>query len=77
MAPGETYARLEDYQAARQVLVDRRPITVRADRPEDDLAERAWLDRWGLSAALLLPLVSRGEAVGLMYLARLEGAFNQ
>src|SRR3954470_332947 len=48
MAPGETYAKLEEYQAAKRVLVDRRPITVAADRPEDDPAERAWLDRWGL-----------------------------
>jgi diguanylate cyclase (GGDEF)-like protein/PAS domain S-box-containing protein len=77
VAPGETYARLEEYEAARRVLVDRRPISVRADRPEDDPAERAWLDRYGLSAALLLPLVSRGGAVGLMYLARQEGGFSQ
>jgi diguanylate cyclase (GGDEF)-like protein/PAS domain S-box-containing protein len=77
MAPGETYARLDEYLGAKRVLIDRRPISVRADRPEDDPAERAWLDRYGLSAALLLPLVSRGESVGLMYLARREGAFSQ
>ena len=77
MAPGEEYARLEDYEGAMKVLVDRRPISVRADRPEDDPAERAWLDRYGLSAALLLPLVSRGESLGLMYLARREGHFSQ
>ena len=77
MAPGETYARLDEYQAAKRVLTDCRPISVRADRPEDDPAERAWLARYGLSAALLLPLVSRGDAVGLMYLARLEGPFSQ
>ena len=77
MAPGETYAQLDEYQAAKRVLTDCRPISVRADRPEDDAAERAWLDRYGLSAALLLPLVSRGEAIGLMYLARREGAFTE
>jgi diguanylate cyclase (GGDEF)-like protein/PAS domain S-box-containing protein len=76
MAPGEEYARLADYPAAKRVLVDCRAISVRADTPEDDPAERAWLDRYGLSAALLLPLVSRGESVGLMYLARREGAFT-
>jgi diguanylate cyclase (GGDEF)-like protein/PAS domain S-box-containing protein len=76
MAPGEEYAQLEEYQAARRVLTDCRPISVRADTPEDDPAERAWLDRYGLSAALLLPLVSRGDAIGLMYLARLDGAFS-
>jgi diguanylate cyclase (GGDEF)-like protein/PAS domain S-box-containing protein len=77
MAPGETYAHLGEYQAAKRVLTDCRPISVRADQPEDDPAERAWLERFGLSAALLLPLVSRGEAIGLMYLARLEGSFTE
>ncbi len=77
MAHGETYARLEEYEAAKRVLTDCRPLTVRADRLQDDPAERAWLDRYGLSAALLLPLVSRGDAIGLMYLARLEGAFSE
>ena len=77
IAPGETYARLEEYPAARQVLTDRRAIAIRADRLEDDPSERAWLRRYGLSAALLLPLVSRGESIGLMYLARLEGAFDE
>ncbi|MET0613800.1 MAG: EAL domain-containing protein [Thermoleophilaceae bacterium] len=77
MAPGETYARLDEYQAAKRVLTDCLPLTVCADTPEDDPAERAWLDRYGLSAALLLPLVSRGDAIGLMYLARLEGAFSE
>ena len=77
MAPGETYARLDEYQAAKRVLTDCLPLTVRVDRPEDDPAERAWLDRWGLSAALLLPLVSRGDAIGLMYLARRAGAFSE
>ena len=77
VAPGETYAQLEEYQAARRVLTDCRPISIRADRPEDDPAERAWLNRYGLTAALLLPLVSRGDAIGLMYLARREGVFSE
>ena len=77
MAPGETYARLEEYEGARRVLTDCRPLTVRADRPGDDPAEREWLERYGLSAALLLPLVSRGDSIGLMYLARREGAFTE
>lgn len=77
MEPGELYARLDEYQAAKRVLTDCLPLTVRVDSPEDDPAERAWLDRWGLSAALLLPLVSRGDAIGLMYLARRHGAFSE
>ena len=74
--PGETYARLADYPAARRVLMERRAIDIQVDRAEDDPSERAWLRRYGLSAALLLPLVSRGEAIGLMYVARLEGTFD-
>ena len=74
--PGGTYARLDDYPASRRALNDRRAISIRVDRAEDDPIERAWLSKYGLSAALLVPLVSRGEAIGLMYVARLTGAFS-
>jgi diguanylate cyclase (GGDEF)-like protein/PAS domain S-box-containing protein len=76
MAPGETYARLDEYQAAKRVLTDCLPLTVHVDAPEDDPSEQEWLRRYGLSSALLLPLVSRGEAIGLMYVARLTGTFS-
>ena len=75
--PGETYARLGEYPAARRALTSRRAINIRVDREEDDPAERAWLRKHGLSAALLLPLMSRGEAIGLMYVARLSGPFDE
>ena len=74
--PGETYALLGEYPASRRVLTERRAISIQVDRDEDDPAERDWLREHGLSAALLLPLVSRGEAIGEMYLARLEGSFD-
>jgi diguanylate cyclase (GGDEF)-like protein/PAS domain S-box-containing protein len=74
--PGETYALLGEYPASRRVLTERRAISIRVDRDDDDPAERDWLREHGLSAALLLPLVSRGEAIGEMYLARLEGSFD-
>jgi len=74
--PGETYAWLEEYPASRRVLTERRAISIRVDRAEDDSAERNWLREHQLSAALLLPLVSRGEAIGEMYLARRQGAFD-
>jgi diguanylate cyclase (GGDEF)-like protein/PAS domain S-box-containing protein len=76
VAPGETYALLEEYPASRHVLTERRAISIRVDRPDDDPAERAWLSEHGLNAALLLPLVSRGEAIGEMYLALREGHFD-
>ena len=75
--PGETYALLDEYPASRHVLKERRAISIRVDRPEDDPAERDWLREHELSAALLLPLVSRGEAIGEMYLARREGEFDE
>jgi diguanylate cyclase (GGDEF)-like protein/PAS domain S-box-containing protein len=75
--PGETYAVLDQYPESRRALEERRAISIRVDRAEDDPAERAWLRTYGLSAALLLPLVSRGEAVGLMYVARLNGNFDE
>jgi diguanylate cyclase (GGDEF)-like protein/PAS domain S-box-containing protein len=75
--PGETYARLEEYPASRRVLTERRAISIQVDRAEDDSAERDWLREHELSAALLLPLVSRGEAIGEMYLARVEGCFDE
>jgi diguanylate cyclase (GGDEF)-like protein/PAS domain S-box-containing protein len=77
VAPGETYAWLEEYPASRRVLTERRAMSIRVDRADDDPAERAWLHEHELSAALLLPLVSRGEAIGEMYLARREGAFDE
>jgi diguanylate cyclase (GGDEF)-like protein/PAS domain S-box-containing protein len=76
VAPGETYGLLADYPASRKVLTERRAISIRVDRAEDDLAEREWLREHDLSAALLLPLLSRGEAIGEMYLARREGDFD-
>jgi diguanylate cyclase (GGDEF)-like protein/PAS domain S-box-containing protein len=76
VAPGETYALLDEYPASRRVLTERRAISIRVDRAEDDPAERDWLREHELSAALLLPLVSRGEAIGEMYLARREGSFD-
>ena len=76
MPPGETYALLAEYPASRQVLTERRAMNIRVDRAEDDPAERDWLREHDLSAALLLPLVSRGEAIGEMYLARREGSFD-
>jgi diguanylate cyclase (GGDEF)-like protein/PAS domain S-box-containing protein len=74
--PGETYARLDAYPAARRVLSDRQAVTILLDRPDDDPVERGWLRKYGLRAAVLLPLLSRGDAIGLMYLARRQGPFE-
>ena len=73
---GEIYARLDEYPATRRVLVEQRAITTQVARAGDDPAEQAWLRKFGLSAVLVLPLVSRGKAIGTMDIARLDGGFS-
>ena len=73
---GEIYTRLDEHPATRQVLTERRAISIHVDRAGDDPAEQSWLREYGLSAALILPLVSRGEAIGTMEIARLDGGFS-
>ena len=75
-ASGEIFLRLEEYPATRQVLLERRSLSVEVDRAGDDGAERAWLRESGLSAVLVLPLISRDEAVGMMEVARRSGSFS-
>ncbi|HYN90659.1 MAG TPA: EAL domain-containing protein [Thermoleophilaceae bacterium] len=74
---GEIYALLDDYPATRQVLADRRAISIHVDRAGDAPAEQSWLREYGLSASLVLPLVSRGESIGTMEIARLGDAFSE
>ena len=74
---GEIFLRLEEYPATRQVLTERRALSIDVDRANDDSAERRWLREYGLSAVLVLPLISRGEAIGTMEIARLNGSFGE
>ena len=66
MAPGETYARLEEYQAAKRVLVDRRPLTVRAEQARGrpgraGLARPLWAERRAPAAARLARRLHRPD----------------
>jgi diguanylate cyclase (GGDEF)-like protein len=62
---GQTY-RLSDFPATRQVLETQEPIQIRVSNPADDAAERALLEERNRQALLMLPLVLRGETIGLM-----------
>jgi diguanylate cyclase (GGDEF)-like protein/PAS domain S-box-containing protein len=74
---GDVYARLGDYPTTRQVLIERREVRAHVDRDGDAPDEQSWLRKYGLSEALILPVVSRGEAIGTMEIARLTGAFSE
>ena len=62
---GQTY-RLSDFPATRQVLETQEPIQIRVSNESDDPAERALLASRGQGTLLMLPLVLRGETIGLM-----------
>jgi diguanylate cyclase (GGDEF)-like protein len=62
---GQTY-QLSDFPATRQVLETQEPIQIRVSNESDDPAERALLESRGQGTLLMLPLVLRGETIGLM-----------
>ena len=62
---GQAY-RLSDYPATRQVLETQEPIQIRVSNENDDPAERALLESRGQNTLLMLPLVLRGQTIGMM-----------
>jgi len=62
---GQVY-HLSDYPATRHVLDTQQAVQIRVENPEDDPAERAILERQGQKSLLMLPLVARGDTIGLM-----------
>ncbi|MDX6550146.1 MAG: hypothetical protein QOJ31_830, partial [Gaiellales bacterium] len=60
---------LVDYPESRRVMVDRMPFVVRVADPGADQTERSILESNGYRSMLMLPLVSRGEPIGLMEIA--------
>ena len=60
---------LDGYPATADVLETQRPRQIRRSNPRDDAAERASLQDLGFGALLMLPLVVRGETIGLMEIA--------
>jgi diguanylate cyclase (GGDEF)-like protein len=59
---------LATYPATRRVLEAQEPAQIRVANREDDIAERALLEERGQASLLMLPLVARGETIGLMEL---------
>jgi len=57
---------LDDFPASREVLQRQEPMQIRTSRPQDDPQERAFLEGRGMRSLLMLPLVARGQSIGLM-----------
>ena len=68
---GDVY-RLDDYPATRRVLESGESMEIHVANPEDDPAERALLAERGQRSLLMLPLVTRGETIGLMEIVDAE-----
>jgi diguanylate cyclase (GGDEF)-like protein len=68
---GQVY-HLSDYPATRHVLDTQEAAQIRVANPEDDPAERALLEKQGHGSLLMLPLVARGETIGLMEIVDVE-----
>jgi diguanylate cyclase (GGDEF)-like protein len=57
---------LADYPASRLVLDEQSPLQIRVSCEQDDPHERRLLEERGLRSLLMLPLVARGQSIGLM-----------
>ena len=60
---------VSEFPSTGSVLRTQRPLQVRSSNPRDDALERALLARLGFRSLLMLPLVARGETIGLMEIA--------
>ena len=66
-APGTLYP-LDDYPASRQVLTSRQPLVIQASEAGADAAEMNWMAEQEVRSLLMVPLVVRDKAVGLLEL---------
>ena len=69
--PGTIYP-LADYPISRRVLADRQPVAVQADDPGADPTEVAWMAAQGVKSLLMVPLVARDQAIGLLELMEVQ-----
>jgi diguanylate cyclase (GGDEF)-like protein len=62
---GQVY-HLVDYPATRHVLETQEAVQIRVSDPSHDPAERALLEHQAQKSLLMLPLVARGDTIGLL-----------
>ncbi len=71
-APGTAY-QLADYPLTRQVLVHRQPLALRASEPGSDPTEVGWMKSEEVQSLLMVPMIVRDEAIGLLELMQAHG----
>jgi GAF domain-containing protein len=59
---------LNEYPASQQVLTDRRPRVVQASDAHADPAELKWMAEQQVTSLLMVPLVARDKAIGMLKL---------
>ena len=69
--------RLADYPLTRSVLERKQPVALHVDDPAADVSEAALLRTGGQTALVLLPLVAKGETIGLVELTRAGASFGE
>ena len=62
---GKAYL-LDDYPASRRVLQHRQAVAIQVNDPKADASEVALMAALGMKSLLMVPLVVRDEAIGLM-----------
>lgn len=69
----EPYYTLSGYPTTRCVLEEQRIVIVDADDPDADPAEVALIREQGMRSLVMLPLVAKGESIGLAELLSRDG----
>jgi PAS domain S-box-containing protein len=59
---------LAEYPATARVLETLNPLVVQASDPEADPAELAYMEKYGVSTLVILPLAVKGQAIGIIEL---------
>lgn len=67
-APGPEFYLLQDFPATREVLESRQPVQVLISDPYGDPNEQAYMREFGVKTLVILPLIHKGECMGVVEL---------
>ncbi len=67
--PFEPHEDIASYPDLRFALFDQHPVILSAEEPESDAPESARLRQLGLETSLIVPLLAKGQAIGIVEVA--------